>query len=381
MIIGIDGNEANVTKRLGVGEIAYQLMMQFWSEKRKAKSEKYIIYLKDDAVKSLPPSSVNWEYRIVKPGKMWTQWRLPLDLYMHRPRPDVFFTPTHYAPRFSPVPTVISIMDLAYVYFPELFKKRDLYKLNNWTKYSAMKSKKIITISKSSKNDIIKEYNVEPEKIEVIYPGIKNNNMNSPQKKSIEQLFNKYKISRNFILFVGTLQPRKNIVSLIEAFGKLANIKGQVLSIKDLELVIIGKKGWMYEEILRKPADLGIEESVKFLDFVPDEDLGFFYENAICYVLPSLYEGFGLPVLEAMSYGCPVITSNVSSLPEAGGDAALYADPKNPEEIADKIFMLMKNKSLREELIQKGFKQVQKFSWEKSAKETLRVLEEAAGKR
>lgn len=384
MIIGIDGNEANVEKRLGVGEIAYQLMLKFSVFVRQSTDQfskhKFIVYLKDKPLEDLPQVNEKWDYRVIKPGKMWTQWRLPLDLYLHKPRPDVFFTPTHYAPRFSPVPTVISIMDLAYVYFPELFKQRDLYKLENWTRYSALNARKIIAISKSTKDDIIKEYNVEPEKIDVVYPGIKQKNMKSPHGNKRIPLFDKYRISQNFILFVGTLQPRKNIVSLIEAFKKAVSIKGQVLSIKDLDLVIIGKKGWMYEEILKRPGELAIEDRVKFLDFVPDEDLGFFYENAICYVLPSLYEGFGLPVLEAMSYGCPVITSNISSLPEAGGDAALYADPKNPGDIADKIVSLINDNNLRKELIQKGYKQVNKFSWEKSARETLRVLEEAAGK-
>lgn len=378
MIVGIDGNEANVEKRLGVGEITYQLLVQFSSAKLKAKNVKYVIYLKNKPFAGMPEESEDWNYRVIKPGKLWTQWRLPLDLFMHNPRPDVFFTPTHYAPRFCPVPSVISIMDLAYVYFPELFKKRDLYKLNNWTKYSVRNATKIIAISSSTKNDIIKEYKVDPNKVEVVYPGIKLQNMKSPQNKSKEQLFDKYKIKRNFILFVGTLQPRKNISSLIEAFSR---IKKQESRIKNLELVIIGKKGWMYEEILNKPEELGIEDSVRFLDFVPDEDLGFFYENAICYVLPSLYEGFGLPVLEAMGYGCPVITSNISSLPEAGGDAAMYADPKNPDEIAEKISLLMENNELRQELIQKGFAQVKKFSWEKAARETLRVLEEVGNKK
>lgn len=398
MIIGIDGNEANVEKRLGVGEIAYQLLLQFSEIIRsfrqaqdKKKKNIFVIYLKNDPVNDLPQAGEDWEYRVVKPGRLWTQWRLPLDLYLHKPMPDVFFTPTHYAPRFSPVPTVISIMDLAYIYFPELFKKKDLYKLNNWTKYSVINARKIIAISESTKNDIIKEYNVEPEKIKVVYPGIKPKFMKSSYSESKQQLFDKYGISKNFILFVGTLQPRKNIVSLIEAFKQVKSQKsthstssGQEVKSQnedDLELVIIGKKGWMYEEILKRPGELGIEDKVKFLDFVPDEDLGFFYENAICYVLPSLYEGFGLPVLEAMNHGCPVITSNISSLPEAGGDAAIYADPKNPADIAEKINKLINNKSLRSELIQKGYKQVKKFSWEKSARETLQVLEEAAGRR
>src|SRR5204863_9857792 len=130
-----------------------------------------------------------------------------------------------------------------------------------------------------------------------------------------------------------------------------------------------------YESIMTAPKKFDVELSVTFLDFVPDEDLSAFYQHAECFVLPSLYEGFGLPVLEAMKYGCPVITSNVSSLPEAGGDAALYVNPENVDDIAAKMKKLLNDKSLREALIAKGRRQVLKFSWEKAAKDTLKVLE------
>lgn len=149
---------------------------------------------------------------------------------------------------------------------------------------------------------------------------------------------------------------------------------------KDLQLVIVGKRGWLYEEILAKPKELEIEDRVTFLENINDEELALFYKNALCYVLPSLYEGFGLPVLEAMQRGCPVITSNISSLPEAGGEAALYVDPKNVSDIAKKIEQLAVDEKLRKQLKEKGFEQVKKFSWEKTAKETLTVLQEVASK-
>ena len=166
---------------------------------------------------------------------------------------------------------------------------------------------------------------------------------------------------------MGTIQPRKNIARLIEAFSKIKN---------EIQLVIVGKKGWLYEEILETPKKLEIADRVKFLDFVTDEDLPIFYKNAMCFVLPSLYEGFGLPVLEAMQYGCPVITSNVSSLPEAGGDAALYVDPLNVDDIKKNLDLIINNSELRKKLIKKGYEQAARFSWEKTAKETLKVLTE-----
>jgi len=267
-------------------------------------------------------------------------------------------------------------MDLSYLYFPEMFDKRDLLQLRSWTAYSVSKARKILTISNSSKDDIIKEYNVAQNKVVVTHLGIKETISLEPQIYSMNILKAKYGVSDKYILFVGTLQPRKNIARLIEAFSQIK--KGKHLEAKDLQLVIIGRKGWLYEEILAKPKELEIEKDVKFLENINDDELVLFYKHALCFVLPSLYEGFGLPVLEAMQYGCPVITSNSSSLPEAGGEGALYVDPENIDDIAEKITKLISDEKLRSELIEKGKKQLEKFSWEKTAKETLAVLEEVA---
>ena len=171
MLIGIDGNEANVEKRVGIGEYAFELLLQF--KKYQVSNIKYQVYLKNEPLSHMPKESENWRYSVVKPRMFWTQVGLPIDLYLHRPRPDVFFTPTHYAPRFSPIPTLISIMDLSYIHYPQMFKKSDLYQLKNWTSYSAKKASKVFTISKASKDDIIRYYKVEPEKVVVTYPGTK----------------------------------------------------------------------------------------------------------------------------------------------------------------------------------------------------------------
>ena len=144
---------------------------------------------------------------------------------------------------------------------------------------------------------------------------------------------------------------------------------------KNLKLVVVGKKGWKYKEILRAPEKFNVEQEVLFLDFVPDEDLATLYKNAELFVMPSLYEGFGLPILEAMKNGCPVATSDISSLPEAGGDAAAYFDPKSAEDMASVILSVLGDKKKRSIMIEEGYKQVKKFSWEKSAKEVLSVLE------
>lgn len=381
MLIGIDGNEANVVHKVGIGEYAYELLQQFYGLQLATSNARFVTYLKAQPRKDMPRKRENWHYRVFGPKKLWTQWRLPLDLYLHRPRPDVFFTPSHYAPRFSPVPTVISVMDVSYLRFPELFKSSDLYQLKSWTGYSVKKAKAVVTISNSTRNDIIKAYGISEKKIHVVYPGIKAALDLQPHVYGMNELKNKYDISTTYILFVGTLQPRKNIERLIEAFAKLlANTDLNSEKLKNLQLVIVGKKGWLYEPILAAPEKFGLTDRVKFLDYVPDEDLHLLYKYAECYVLPSLYEGFGLPVLEAMKYDCPVITSNVSSLPEAAGDAALFVDPTDTDDIAEKMAKLIESEKLRKELIEKGRKQLKKFSWEKAAKETLEVLESVAKK-
>jgi glycosyltransferase involved in cell wall biosynthesis len=377
MIIGIDGNEANVAKRVGISEYAYQLLRKFESFQLPVSRVTFQIYLKDEPHEDLPKAREGWTYRVLKPGKLWTQWRLPLDLFLTKPRPDVFFSATHYAPRFSPVATVVSVMDLSFLYFSDMFNKSDLLQLRNWTAYSVRKAARVLTISNSSRDDIIKEYKVAKEKVVVTHLGIKETVTLEPHIYSMNTLKSKYKVSDNYILFVGTLQPRKNITRLIQAFAKVSK-SGKAS--EDLELVIVGRKGWLYEEIIEAPEKYGVKSKVKFLDNVEDVDLPLFYKNALCFVLPSLYEGFGLPVLEAMQQDCPVITSNISSMPEAGGDAALYVDPEDIDDIAAKVTKLVTSPALRKELKEKGKKQVKKFSWEKTAKETLAVLEQVAQK-
>lgn len=271
MIIGIDGNEANVDRKVGVSEFAFELIKQF--REHQASNIRYRVYLKDAPGAFMPQATESYDYRVFGPGKAWTQWRLPLDLYFHRQRPDIFFTPSHYSPRFSPIPTVVSVMDLSYIHYPELFNKSDLYQLENWTKYSVDKANAVITISRSSQFDIIKEYRIPEKKVHVVYPGIKLISDLEPHVYPMSELNIKYKVSKNYILFVGTLQPRKNIERLIEAFSKVSNIE------KDLQLVIIGKRGWLYEPILKSPEKFGVSERVRFLDFVPDEDLPLFIET------------------------------------------------------------------------------------------------------
>jgi len=374
MKIGINGFEAviprfgfekdtGLPKRVGSSEFCFQLLKKIYEIDNK---NEYTIYLPQIPTSDMPQEKANWKYEIIPNTKFWTIFGL--SKYLRKQKSlDLFFSPTHYAPIFISMPQVISILDVSYKHFPDMFPKKDLLKLAIWGKFSIRNSKKIITISDSSRSDIINEYKVKPDQVEVIPLGIKDIKVSKMNKNDF---IKKYQVDSPYVLFVGTLQPRKNIVKLIEAFSKIDN--------KDIDLVIVGRKGWDYEKIFNAPEQYGISKRVKFIENVTNEDLPLFYKNAEVFVLPSLYEGFGLPILEAMQYGCPVITSNISSLPEAGGDAAIYFDPNDANDIALNISKVLSSTKLREDMIKKGYLQIKKFSWDKSAKEVIRIFEETS---
>lgn len=363
MLIGIDGNEANVLHRVGSGQYVFELLGHL---AKIGSPHPFLIYLKSDPHEGLPKETKNWHYRVFGPKKLWTQIALPLNLYFGSPQPNVFFTPSHYAPRFSPIPVVITIFDLSFIHYPAMFRKSDLYQLRNWTSYSIKKATKILTISQSSKADIVKFYKIPEEKVVVTYPGVGGSFKPQPAEK-IEFIKKKYQISSDYILYVGTLQPRKNLERLIEAFANL--------HLNTLNLVIAGKKGWLYGQIFAKVKELKLEDKVIFTDFVPLEDLPALYSGAKVFVNVSLWEGFGIPVAEAMASGVPVVVSNTSSLPEVVGDVRILVNPENVESIADGIKKVLNlNQNEREAVMENNIVQAKKFFWEKCARETLKVL-------
>ncbi|MCX8008436.1 MAG: glycosyltransferase family 4 protein [Patescibacteria group bacterium] len=356
MIIAIDGYEANVEKRVGIGQYAYQILAHLHHLLSKRGDISVRVYVPEDPRSDMPKSSDHWMYIVRKPKKLWTFCALPFSIALDRPSANVVFSPTHYIPRFVSTSRVFSLMDLSFLFFPDLFRKKDYYQLTQWTQYSIHHARAIFTISESSRNAIIEQYHYPTERIFVTYPGF---SMNRKHKKSDRTSQIPY------ILSVGTLQPRKNYEKLIEAFSLLKD--------KSLELIIVGKKGWLFESILEAPKKFDVQDRVRFLDFVPDDELPELYAHARCFALVSLYEGFGLPVLEAMAYSCPVVVSNVSSLPEIAGDAGIYVNPESVESIANGL-----QKALTEdntERKKKGLERVKMFSWEKAARKTLDVLE------
>lgn len=376
MIIAIDGYEANEKERVGIGRYAYEIVRHLFSGRS---SHEFRIYIPSEPLSDMPKETSWWRYRVLEPKKFWTLFRLPLALTYDQPKADVVFSPTHYVPRFTHVPRIMSIMDVSYLHYPELFVRCDLYQLTHWTAYSVSHAERILTISEFSKNAIIKAYGIAPEKVVVTYPGLTNNKSQITMTK--QNITHKYHFADYYILSVGTLQPRKNYVRLIEAFAGF--LKKNKQRFGEIDLVIVGKKGWLYEEILAAPLKFGIANRVKFLDFVPDADLASFYENALCFALPSLYEGFGLPVLEAMARKVPVVVSRVSSLPEIAGKAAVYVDPDDTESITRGLLSAVRDRNLMQGKwrLKKGLEQVSKFTWESAARKTLEVLEEVGRSR
>lgn len=378
MRIWIDGKEANVLNRVGSGQYAFEILKNL--EKIDNKNE-YTILVPSVPLDDLPKQRDGWKYRILKPSKAWTRFAIPAALYLSKNRPDIFFTPSHYIPRFSPVKRVCTIFDLSYLHFPEMFSKKDLWQLKNWSKYSIENSSHIFAISQFTKEDLIKNYQADAGRITVTPLGYdkerfrvksQESRRRSPRAARVKEIQEKYKTGGNYIIYIGTIQPRKNLSRLIEAFSKIET---------DTKLVIVGKtneagrKGWMYQEILDLPKKLNIENRVIFTGFAPTEDLSPLLSGSKAFVLPSLWEGFGIPVLEAMACGVPVIVSKVSSLPEVAGEAGTYIDPNSTESIQEAIERLLKDDKLREKKVQLGIKQVQKFSWEETARKTLEVLE------
>ena len=380
MIIAIDGYEANVAQRVGIGRYAYEILKNLFEEGKRQKAKGKIgdellfrIYLPDHPLSDMPKETRWWQYRIAKPQRFWTFLGLPAALTLDRPQPNIIFSPTHYAPRFVAIPRVIAIMDTSYLHYPKMFKAKDLHQLVHWSAYSVRRASRILTISGASKDAIIAAYGVPPDRVVVAYPGLP---MKFKVQSSKFKVKEKYKLSNNYILSVGTLQPRKNFVRLIEAFAQiLPKLQEQY---PDLTLVIVGKPGWLYEEILTSPSRLGVAQRVKFLNFVPDSDLPALYQGALVFALPSLYEGFCLPVVEAMASRCPVVVSQVSSLPEIAGRAGIYVNPEEVGSIANGLFQALKEHGTKAEAdrIAKGLAQAKKFSWEKAAEKTLEVLEE-----
>lgn len=371
MIIGIDGNEANVKNRVGVNQYAAELLNALYNLPQ-AKKDQWVVYLKNPPLSHLPKERKGWRYKILPGSGLWVLVYLTPYLWGTSQRPHVLFTPSHYTPPLLPFPQVLSIMDLGYLAFPRQFRKRDFIQLKYWGAWSMRKAKKIIAISKSTKQEIEEHYPWARGKVEVTYPGYDREHFNTRvEDREIRRVKEKYGVEGDYILFLSTLKPSKNVEGLIEAFKLLITIYHLPFT-----LVIAGKKGWLYEDIFKLVQELNLEDRVVFTDFISEEDKAGLLAGARVLASPSFWEGFGMHVLEAMACGTPVVVSNVGSLPEIVGEAGILVDPYEPENIARGLKKVVSMPETEYNRLQREIiAQAQKFSWQKTAKKTLKVLE------
>lgn len=267
------------------------------------------------------------------------------------------------------IPQVLTVYDLTMIRFPS-HRVKDSTRHGEMLKKACLKAEAILSISQATKDDLIKYFNIDPKKIFVTYLGYNPVFKKIDNIQEIKKILKKYYINYPYILFVGTIEPRKNIANLLKAFDKFKNQDKN-----NFHLVLIGKKGWNTSEIDETFAKTKYKDKIHFMDFIDDQELVYLYNAASLLCYPSLFEGFGLPVLEAMACGTPVITSNISSLPEVGGDAARYIDPDNIEDISNKITQILTDQIVLKAMSKKSLKQAKKFSWEKCARETYQVYE------
>jgi glycosyltransferase involved in cell wall biosynthesis len=370
--IGIDGNEANVVNRVGSNHYAYQIIKALSDDDQPVR---YTIYLKADPVADMPIKRPGWTYRVLKPKVLWTQWRLPLDLYTASDKPRVFFSPGHYAPRFSPVPTVISIMDLAFLKYPNLFLKyqKGLKQLTSWTAYSVKQAAHVIAISENTKKDITKSYQKPKFNITVAYPGIDHTRFFRPDETLINQTKLKYGLGKKYILYVGTIQPRKNLTRLLRAFETLPR------TYRSLEWVIVGQKGWLYENFDKQLKKSPKKNLIKQLGFVDQKDLPALYAGAECTCLVGLYEGFGIPPAQSLACGTIPVVSNSSSLPEVVGKGGITVNPFSLTSIKRGILYALKlPKHKKYQILAAGQSHIRQFTWQRSADKVRKVLYDLA---
>ncbi len=287
---------------------------------------------------------------------------------------DVFHEPHFLNPLFISCKLVVTIHDLIPLCFPHFTPKAKKVKLMGLFRYILKKvsgkADKIITISENSKKDLIKSLNIKESKIEVIYNGVSPIYRPMPFEPVKEKFAGIVTEDAQVFLFVGRFDPYKNITGLIKAFSNLKK-KG----IKNIKLVIVGEDDPRYPEAPEMVKKYGLDKDVIFLGYLEEDELVYWYNRALAFVLPTFYEGFGLPVVEAFACGCPVITSNVASLPEVAADAAILIDPHNEIELTNAMRQILTNSYVREELRQKGFARAQLFSWERTAREVLKVYQ------
>ena len=357
MNIGINAVAAFKEPRTGVEEYVYQLIKHLTMLKDSDKHH-FILYSQNNnnfnfkLPNNFEINKLRWSL------PMWTQIRLTAEILKNKP--DILFIPVHVLPFIHPENSVTTIHGLEYEYYPEMYPANHLRYLRWSTKYALKNTKKIITVSQNTKNDLIKLYNADPDKIKVIYHGFND-----------RIRLNKLKPKKDYpyILFLGRLETKKNVQGLIKAFNSLKK-KYQVPH----KLILAGSNGFGHKDIRSQISKIKFKDDIIDKGYVSEKDKMVLLRNAEMFVLPSFYEGFGMPILEAQAAKCPVITSNVSSMPEVAGEGAILIDPENIEQISNMMYKIIDDNDFRKRLIKEGSSNLERFSWQECAQETLKFL-------
>ena len=386
MLIGIDASRAYVSDKTGTENYSYHLINAML-RLPEAKSHTFVLFIRPNTI--VPKEIVGYSNVIVKEVKfkyLWTQVGLAWETYQ-KLTIDVLWVPAHTLPvlRRPGLKTVVTIHGLEYQWLPEYKNWLQKWYLPLSTYYAAKYADKLIAVSQFTANQLKKELHTSSKKIKVVYEGVDFGQL----EYSENQLYQQFGVTKKqYVLFVGTIQPRKNLVALIEAFALIAK------DLPGIKLVIAGAVGWDYEEVLRAPSRYGIQEKVVFTGRVGELELSQLYQGAALYVQPSITEGFGLPVLEAMAHKVPVVSSDGGALKEVVGSAGIIVQLENPkseilnpkqtlnskmqsefvDRLADAMKQVLSSKKQQSSLISMGLKRVKSFTWEKAAKDSLEVI-------
>ncbi len=359
MRIAIDASRTTVERVTGTENYAIELIRALIQHNTR---HPITLYFRDIPSPDLFPDSELVTQRVIPWPRVWTHVRFAAALW--RDRPDVTFVPAHTLPICFPGQAVVTVHDLGFHHFPAAHRTLQRHYLNWTTQYSARRASVILADSQATANDLGRFYGTSAEKIRVVYPGVA-----APPIDFSVNVRQKYHLPERYFLFIGTLQPRKNIARIVQAYAQWRESRPDT----DIGLVLAGGKGWLFDAAWVQGVD-----GVHLTGYIADADKGALYAGALVLVFPTLYEGFGFPVVEAMLTGIPVIASNTSSLPELVGKAGLLVDPCDVRAIATAMDMLTWHRELRQELQMKGYYQAARFTWDAAAEQVMSALEAAA---
>lgn len=374
-VIGIDGSRAFLRDRTGIEEYAYQVI----SHLRQAIPCHFevVLYIKDGQLERMRQEKFilphNWSVREIRRKRLWTQIGLSREMY--RGSVDVLFVPAHTIPLIHPGRSIVTIHGLEYEVCPQAYSWWERFYMRVSIQRSCRWAHRVIAVSENTKKDLGRLYRVKPEKIRVVYEGFSSFSRNNAFTAEVpERLLGL--TDRPYILFIGRLEERKNITRMVKAYEMLRKRYGT-----SHRFILAGKPGYGYGAVAQVIKKSAYTADIVELGYVSEEEKWHLYKQADMVWFITLYEGFGLPVLEAQSCGVPVITSSTSSLPEVAGKGALLADPQHPEEIALQASRLLENSrepGLRAELTGLGYKNLERFGWEQCVKEITDILLESA---